>query len=250
MPTIERAGARLYFETRGDPSGPPVVMQHPLCSDMTHFDDTSLPEQLVERGYYLIFPESIAHGRSSTPSDPARYRLPERARDVIAVMDELGVDKAAYVAYSMGSWIGCGLLDEHPDRLVGASLGGFDLIRGSNTCGIPRRVTASVIGKVLLGGYLLWPASKLEFSPDRLQGLQRAFNALYEPMPGLTALRAAKVPLLLWSGSHDLYRPHMQRAAAQLGTTCEIFSGHHFMASADERMPPLVLDLVERAWAR
>lgn len=250
MPSLERLGERLYYETRGEPGGFPVVMQHPLCSDLHHFDDTSLPEALLERGCFLIFPESLAHGRSAIPAAPGRYALSERARDVLAVVDALGVERFAFVGYSMGTWIGCGLIDEAPERVLAASFGGFDILRGAHSCGIPRRLTASHIGRGLIAGYALWPQSRITYGGDDRRALQRCFDELYEPMPGLASLSRWDGELLLWSAQRDLYCEPMRAAAKILGARFECFAGHHFSASSDERLVAPVLKLLDGVMAQ
>jgi pimeloyl-ACP methyl ester carboxylesterase len=242
MPLTKRDGLQLYYEVFGDAHAPAVVLQHPLCSEPECFDETTLCARLIERGYRVVRPASLAHGRSSTPVGAEhRYSLPERARDVVHILDELGIERAAYVGYSMGTWIGCGLLAHHPERLVSASLGGFDLVRGAHSCGIPLRLTQSTLGVGLLGLYALWSESRINLRDHDLVALQRCFTELYEPMPTLDTLQESGVPLMLWSARHDFYQPHMTRAAARLGVPCQIYSGHHFSASSDERFVPHIL---------
>ena len=250
MPYISRAGARIHFDHERSGGLRTVVLQHPLCSEPGCFEETSLKRTFLEAGYNVILPTSIAHGASSSPRDPARYQLAERAADVLAILDELGVERTAYVGYSMGTWIGCGLIAAAPERIVGASFGGFDPLRGAHSCGIPRAVTRSKFGRLLLGVYALWPESRIDIKRCDIPSLQQCFDALYEPMPRITQLRHPHLPLHFWSTHGDFYTPKMKRIAALLEAPIDLFDGHHFTASSDERFVECIFAHVDAAWER
>ncbi len=243
--TTSRGGLCLAYDVMGEAGQPAVVLQHPLCSDPECFEETSLCDTLVERGYRVVLPTSIAHGKSQTPEDDSRYALYERACDVVHILDELDIERAAYVGYSMGTWIGCGLLAHFPERLVSASFGGFDIVRGAHSCGIPLPITRSHLGVGLLGLYALWSESRINLRDHDLRALQRCFTELYAPMPALEDLDTNTTPLMLWSAKHDFYQPHMRRTAAALGVPFILYSGHHFSASSDERFVPHILEHIE-----
>jgi 2-succinyl-6-hydroxy-2,4-cyclohexadiene-1-carboxylate synthase len=57
------------------------------------------------------------HGRSSAPSDPARYALPRFADDLAAVLDALHVDRAAVLGYSLGARAALHFALAHPARV-------------------------------------------------------------------------------------------------------------------------------------
>ncbi|MEC9400347.1 MAG: alpha/beta hydrolase [Myxococcota bacterium] len=251
MPYLDRDGVRLYFETRGQrrSTSLPILMQHPLCSNLHHFDDTTLPARLLEQGHFLIFPESIAHGRSIAPDnmDPRRFTLGERARDVLAILDVLDVDRFAYCGYSMGTWIGRGVIAKAPERVLAASLGGFDIERGSHTSGMPHRLTRSRLGHSLLRGYSHWSGSRLIPGVDNIDALQRCFLELYKPMPPIETLEEWGGPLLLWSGKRDLYHGPMKRASRKLSNALfHDFPGNHFSSSSDERLVEPILDVMAK----
>lgn len=248
MPFITRAGADIHYAYHRGDGERVVVLQHPLCSEPGCFDETTLKRRFMEAGYDVLLPTSIAHGSSSAPRDPARYRLEERASDVLALLDELGIARTAYVGYSMGTWIGCGVIARAPERIIGASFGGFDPVRGAHSCGIPRVVTSSRVGRLLLGIYALWPESRIDLRRCDIRALQQCFDALYEPMPRITALRHAHLPLHFWSTHKDFYTPHMKRVAALLEAPLDLLDGHHFTASSDERFVERIFSHVDRAW--
>mgnify|MGYP001166430893 CR=1 FL=1 len=171
-------------------------------------------------------------------------------QDLNRILDELGVERTAYVGYSMGTWIGCGLIAAAPERIVGASFGGFDPLRGAHSCGIPRAVTRSKFGRLLLGVYALWPESRIDIKRCDIPSLQQCFDALYEPMPRITQLRHPHLPLHFWSTHGDFYTPKMKRIAALLEAPIDLFDGHHFTASSDERFVECIFAHVDAAWER
>jgi pimeloyl-ACP methyl ester carboxylesterase len=58
------------------------------------------------------------------PHDAASYALPLRVSDIVAVLDDLGLQKAPYWGYSMGGWIGFGMAKHAADRVRALIIGG------------------------------------------------------------------------------------------------------------------------------
>ncbi len=63
----------------------------------------SFHQRLVDAGARVVGIDARGHGRSGRSADPDRYRGDAQARDVIAVVDALGVDRFDVVGYSMGA---------------------------------------------------------------------------------------------------------------------------------------------------
>ena len=74
--------------------------------------------------FQLIIPEIRAHGKSDTPHAAAEYTAEHRMSDVIAVMDDLDIDRASYFGYSMGAAIGFSLAGSFEERFNSFVLGG------------------------------------------------------------------------------------------------------------------------------
>jgi 3-oxoadipate enol-lactonase len=110
-------GELFVRDTGGD--GPAVLLLHGWCvsADLNWFR-TYAP--LAEAGYRVLALDHRGHGRGlRTPVD---FRLEDCGHDAAALLETLGVQRAAVVGYSMGGPIGSLLARDHPDRVSGLVL--------------------------------------------------------------------------------------------------------------------------------
>jgi pimeloyl-ACP methyl ester carboxylesterase len=115
-------GVRIHWMEAGE--GTPVVLLHGYtsCCDASWFADGMAKE--LARTHRVIGIDARGHGRSEKPHDPAKYAGDSMARDVIEVLDHLGIGKAHFHGYSMGGGIVAHLMARHPDRFLTAGFGG------------------------------------------------------------------------------------------------------------------------------
>lgn len=99
MPFTQRSGARIYFETRG--SGEPLVMVYGIGGHSGDWWD-EFPALLAER-YHLVLVDNRGTGQSEKPTEP--WSMSDMTADVIAVADELGLDRFHLLGCSLGSII-------------------------------------------------------------------------------------------------------------------------------------------------
>jgi pimeloyl-ACP methyl ester carboxylesterase len=131
MPTFQSDGLTLAYETAG--SGPPVLCIHGFASSgKVNWIDTGWVETLVGAGYRAITLDNRGHGASDKPYDPELYYPQDMARDAVALLDHLGIDRAAVLGYSMGARIAAFMAFEHEERVACAIFGGMgmNLING------------------------------------------------------------------------------------------------------------------------
>lgn len=119
MPVVNRSGTKLYFETSGE--GTALVTLHGFMGSLEENRRWSplLPS------HRLILMDARGHGQSGKPHVPAAYALSERTRDVIAILDFLGIKKAHCLGYSMGGWVALGLAAAYPERFYSVVAGGI-----------------------------------------------------------------------------------------------------------------------------
>ncbi len=109
-----------YLDWGGD--GYPLVALHGAASS-AHWYDLVLPHLAAE--YRCIAPDQRAHGESGQPE--TGYDWKTLAGDVIALLDHLGVHRAAVMGHSWGGSVALALALLHPDRVSALALveGGF-----------------------------------------------------------------------------------------------------------------------------
>jgi len=115
MPVQTINGVPLHYRASGDPSKPTVVLCHPVLWGAEVF--APLIAALTP-DFYLLALDLHGHGGSG-------YRTPliveEMAADYAQMLDQLGITKATWIGYSLGSMIGMHLALQQPawlDKLV------------------------------------------------------------------------------------------------------------------------------------
>ena len=128
MPTVWKkpAGVRIQYEVQGD--GPPIVLVHGFASSfLNNWSSSGWVEFLVSNGRRVIGLDCRGHGSSDKPHDSAAYAGHQMPDDVIAVIDDLGLERVDLMGYSMGGWITLNLLSRHAARFRSAVVGGAGL---------------------------------------------------------------------------------------------------------------------------
>jgi pimeloyl-ACP methyl ester carboxylesterase len=119
---VDVPGGRLHVVADGD--GPPILLVHAGIVDLRSWDP--LVPFLVAARHRVVRYDTRAFGQSTT--DDVEYS--DRA-DLRAVLDALGIARAAFVGNSRGAMICLDTILESPDRAiafawVGGGIGGFD----------------------------------------------------------------------------------------------------------------------------
>ena len=116
MPYVIANDLNLYYEAFGDEDSPAVLLISGLGGD--HRGWRPLAE-FLSASFRVIVLDNRDSGLSQRASAP--YAIRDMAADVIAVLGELGIEKAHLVGYSMGGAIAQEIAIEHPsvvDRLA------------------------------------------------------------------------------------------------------------------------------------
>ena len=121
-------GVRLHYEARG--AGPLVVLLHGfLCSGRIDFEQRGLTDRFAAAGRRVIALDARGHGASDKPTDPSSYGGRAMARDVEALLDHLGAQRADLLGYSLGAFtaVEVALRDPRVDGLCLGGIGGAEL---------------------------------------------------------------------------------------------------------------------------
>lgn len=215
-------GVRIAFETAG--RGRPLVLLHGFFGDRTTWRDAGYVAALADR-YHLISVDARGHGASHAPHDAASYRVDRQVGDIIAVLDALNIDRAAFWGASMGGIIGMHLLARHPQRLTALIAGGAggDAVNvhpadvGREAEVFRTQGTTPFIAALERQGQLpAWMRTTMEAAdPLALAALN---TALADRDGVLDVLAQIHVPLLLLAGERDPQRAAIQRTASRIPT--------------------------------
>jgi len=122
-------GVEVHYETTGE--GRPVVLLHgfPDTGDLWRHQVAALSTN----GFRVIVPDLRGFGLSDKPTDVAAYNLLNLAGDVVAVLDDAGVERVHVVGHDWGaalSWALASFLPDRVDHLAVLSVGHPTTFRG------------------------------------------------------------------------------------------------------------------------
>ncbi|MCW2543181.1 MAG: Hydrolase [Frankiales bacterium] len=99
------------------PEAPTVVLLHALgCTAYLTWYSVLVE---LSKSYRVVAFDQRWHGRGIRSP---RFRLDDCADDAVAVMDELGIERAVVAGYSMGGLVSQLVAHRHPDRVLGLVL--------------------------------------------------------------------------------------------------------------------------------
>lgn len=189
MPFVHHQGLTISFEDVGD--GPPVVLGHSfLCSGKMWRGQVPA----LSRGFRVINIDFRGHGGSGEAIRP--FSLYDAVSDVVAVLDELGVEKAVWCGLSIGGMVALWAALTCPERVGALIL--LDTDAGAEAPLRKLKYHGMGLGARLLGvGPFLSPIARLMFgattrrrNPALVREWRREFSALHIPsmLRGLDAL--------------------------------------------------------------
>jgi 3-oxoadipate enol-lactonase len=112
MPFASAAGVRMRYEIAGPERAPVVVLSHSLGADLAMWEPQA---RALARRFRVLRYDSRGHGASAVPAAP--YRLEAVARDVLALLDVLGLGRVHFCGLSMGGLVGIWLGARAADRV-------------------------------------------------------------------------------------------------------------------------------------
>ncbi len=236
-------GHEIYYEVHGE--GDPLLLVHGWSGNIeTNWKETGWIEALVEQRQVIAL-DLRGHGASDKPHDQSAYSYGTMGGDVIAVMDELGIDRADLVGYSLGAFSGVHLIGHESDRFSSAVLMGI----GDET---PATIaSAPVIADALRAGdpsEITDPEGQFNralVSVDPRNDLEALAAAALQMWPegfptelGGPGLADVSMPVLIMNGANDLpYADTDQDLAALIpgAALVEIPDADHYSVLADAR---------------
>lgn len=112
MTLVDVSGERFHVETAGPEGAPPLILSHSLGCTLGMWDEV-VP--LFARDRRVIRYDARGHGESAAPDQV--YAMGDLGRDVLAIMDRLGLASADFCGLSLGGMVGQWLALNAPQRL-------------------------------------------------------------------------------------------------------------------------------------
>lgn len=113
--TVETAGIQIVYGDHGREDETPVILIHGF-PDSAKLWRNQVP-LLVESGYRVLTPDLRGYGKSDKPDDTASYKIGLLAADVIAVLDDAGIETAHIVGHDWGAGVAWYLALAHASRV-------------------------------------------------------------------------------------------------------------------------------------
>jgi pimeloyl-ACP methyl ester carboxylesterase len=216
----------------GPATGRPLVLLHGFISSTQHsWEERGVVAALVSAGHRVVAMDLRGHGRSGKPHDPTRYGEAKMARDLICLLDIIGVPEVDMVGYSMGAVVAmiAAACDKRIARLalggVGASVAALadterraherEALVAALRADDPATITTKAAGFRTFADYV---------GGDRLALAAQAEALHRQPLP----LDRITIPTLILSGDADWLATGPEKLAAAIaGSSLRILPGDH-----------------------
>lgn len=219
---ITNEGARIWYTAYG--SGPAVILLH---GGLGHAGNWGYQvPSLVDSGYRAVLIDSRGHGRSTRDSKPFSYEL--MASDVLAVMDELKIERAAFIGWSDGACIAMILASQVPSRVAGV----FFFACNMDPSGTKEFEFTPIIGRCInrhIADY-----KQLSSTPDHFDEFSEAVGLMQRTQPNYSVqdLAQISVPVAIVQSEHDEFikREHAEYLAQNIPNAefIELMGVSHF----------------------
>ena len=217
MPFADVTGARLRYRFDGPDEAPVLLLSNSLG---TNLDMWAPQVPALAARYRVLRYDSRGHGESSVTPGP--YEVAQLARDVLALLDALGIERVLYCGLSLGGMVGQWLGANAPERFSRIALCNTSAYMGDARAAYDARIDtvskhgmAAVVDAVIERWYT--PAF-IARSPDAIANTRHML--LDSPAAGYLASCAAvrdmdqrasaariRVPTLVIAGTHDNATP-------------------------------------------
>lgn len=260
MPAVQLADGQLNYLLEGPTDAPVLVLSNSLGTDL-HMWDAQIAA--FTQHFRVLRYDTRGHGKSLVTKGP--YSIEQNARDVVALLDALGIQRAAFCGLSMGGLIGQWLAINVPDRLSKVVLCNTAAKIGSPEIWNPRIETvlrdgAAAMAALRDGSIARWFTEG--FAASQPGQVEPIVGMLAETSPEGYAANCAAVrdadfreqvaaiylPVLIVCGTHDVVTTPVdgQFMAAQIGAAqqVDLHAAHLSNVEAGELFSQPVLDFL------
>lgn len=232
MAFVRVNGVVLHHKVCGKDGAPVIVFSNSLGTDFRIWDEVAVA---LEDRYRLVFYDKRGHGLSE--ATPAPYRLQDHVDDLAALLDHLGIGKAAVVGLSVGGLIAQGLATSRPGLVQAMVLCDTAHKIGTAELWNARIDTVTSTGIASMADAIMerWftPAYRVPENADFTGYVAMLTRTTVDGYAGTCAAirdadltestRALKLPVLCLVGDHDGTTP-----PDLVRSTAELIEGAHF----------------------
>jgi 3-oxoadipate enol-lactonase len=102
----------LHYRLDGPRTAPPLMLSNSLGTTLEMWD-AQVAELTAQ--FQLVRYDQRGHGRSPVPPGP--YSIEDLGRDVLELLDDLGIERTSFCGLSIGGMVGMWLASEAPERI-------------------------------------------------------------------------------------------------------------------------------------
>jgi 3-oxoadipate enol-lactonase len=112
MPILKSGEARIHYALEGQSGSPVLLFSNSLGANYSMWDGQA---REFHKKFRVLRYDTRGHGQSS--ATPGPYSIEQLAKDVVALLDALDLDRVHFCGLSMGGMIGMWLGVNAPERL-------------------------------------------------------------------------------------------------------------------------------------
>ena len=216
MPAVHSGNCPINVQVDGGDRAPVLILSNSLGTNIGMWD-AQVP--VLAQHFRVVRYDRRGHGQSGAPGGP--YSMEMLGRDVLAIMDGLGIEKANWCGLSMGGMVGQWLGAHAPerfDKLVLSNTASYyadknawaDRINAVKTNGIDA-VASTVAGRWFTPGFIAREPETVErlrqmVRETSLEGYLGCCEAIRD-MDHRGLLSRIAAPTLVIAGTHDVATP-------------------------------------------
>lgn len=234
---VDAAGLRMHVAVAG--SGPPLVLLHGWPQHWWSWRRV-LP-RLVDR-FTVYMPDQRGLGWTEAPHAPEGYRKAQLQRDLVALLDALGLDRVRLVGHDWGGWVGYLTALAAPERIEAYQA--FSILP-------PFAVPRDPAALKALPGFVYQPIVAAPWLGARVMrggrftrlilGIAVADGRTWEPGDREAYARPLQQPERAWA-SVQYYRQFLLHEAARLPRPRPLAVPNHLVVGAKDilNVPPML----------
>jgi pimeloyl-ACP methyl ester carboxylesterase len=252
MPYANNQGVRIHYQVEGD--GPPLVLLHGGLANLQMFYEIGYVEPL-KKNYKLVLIDMRGYGASDKPHNPDAYELKPVTADILAVIDDLEINKAhTLLGSSMSGRIAFGVAKHASRRFKSFIIGSAHpykpdqkaLEEDEAALQAFKKGKDTVIEVLEKAGMKMTPERKTRLETNDYEAIAALFSATHWRLSLEDALPFMTMPCLVFAGEADPLHAGARKCAQNMpnGTFITLPGLGHFGVMA--QMLPHITEFLAR----